>query len=89
MSNFLKQGARKAKVKDKKEVKRRTKEVYKILAEMEDVAQEMIKGDVIITEENIDEEASKYTDRVLGGLERFILLGKVTQYYDSVKKDED
>lgn len=89
MSNFLKKGKRQATIKNKKEVKQRTKEVYKILNEMEEVAQAMVKEEIIITEDNVVEEAAKYTDREISGLEKFILLGKTHQYYESLKIKED
>lgn len=89
MSNFLKQGRRIAARAKKKEVKQRTKEVYKILGEMEDIAQEMSKGDVIIDDSNVVEEAAKYSERKIGEFEKFLLLGKMHQYYESLKVKED
>lgn len=89
MSSFLKRGQR-AQVRAKnKEVKQRTKEFYKILGEMDEVATQMVNSDIIITEENVVEEAAKYTDREIGQIEKFLLLGKTHQYYEYMKSKQD
>lgn len=80
MSNMLRKGKRIAARKVKKEVKHHTKGFYKILGELDKVADEMLEDKVEVTEENLAEEASKYTDLELGNLEQLILKGKLGLY---------
>lgn len=80
MSNFLKRGKRSKAAADKKEVKKRTKEFYKILGELDVVADKMITTGIKITEDNVVKEAAKYTGREIGSMEKFLLLGKLGKY---------
>lgn len=91
MSNFLKQGKRKEEAGQKREVRKRMKHVYKILHEMDVVAGRMIESGIIINENNVVEEAAKYTEREIGEYEKFILLGKTHQVYKTLlsKQDEE
>lgn len=79
MSNFLKKGKRFAKLAEKKEIKKRSKEIYKILADMDKVALAIHENeqDTEFTHDNIEELASKYTSRKIGKLEGNILLSKL------------
>jgi hypothetical protein len=87
MSNFIKQGLRQQKIKDKKEVKKRIKAIHSIMEELDEVAQAIIlKDDEVITEDNIVEIASKYTDRPIEGYEKMILLSKL-ESIGKVKKE--
>ena len=84
MSNFLKKGKRIKARADKKELKHRTKDFYKILGELDMVAKKIFidyEGslDSEVTEENIVEIAADYTDREIAAMEKFILLGKLEQ----------
>lgn len=80
MSNFLKRGKRIKDVADKKQLKYRTKEFYKIIAELDVVAEKIKASGVKVNEDNIVKEANKYTDRVIDGMEQFLLLGKLGKY---------
>lgn len=80
MSNFLKRGSRIKARADKKELKQRTKDFYKILAELDVVANKIRESGVDVNEENIVEEAGKYTDREIASTEKFMLLGKLGKY---------
>lgn len=93
MSNFIKAGLRKQKIKDKKEVKNRIKAINGIVEELNEVAQSIIlKDDEVITEDNIAEIASKYTDRKIEGFEKLILLSKLESIgkvnKENILKDE-
>jgi phosphate-selective porin len=80
MSNYLKKGKRAAARKNRIALKKRMKEVYKIMDEMEIVARELYKSEIDISEDNVKEEASKYTERTIGEFEKFMLLGKLQSY---------
>lgn len=86
MSSFLAQGKRKSEAKSRKATRKRVKEVYKILHEMDVVATKMIESGIIINEDNVVEEAAKYTKREIGGYEKMLLLGKTSQVYDVIRK---
>lgn len=80
MSSFLKRGKRIQARADKKELKHRTKDFYKILHELDALARMLAVGELKITEDNVVEEAAKYTTREIADMEKFILLGKIEQY---------
>jgi hypothetical protein len=80
MSNFLKRGQRTKAIAEKKELKYRTKEFYKILGELDVVAEKIKDSGIEVNEDNIVEEAAKYTDRKIESMERFLLLGKIGKY---------
>lgn len=80
MSNFLKRGRRSKAIAEKKELKHRTKEFYKILGELDVVANKIKDSGVEVTEDTIVEEAAKYTDRKIESMEKFLLLGKIGKY---------
>lgn len=84
MSNFLKRGKRAEDISNKKEIKHRMKDFYKILGTLDDVAKLIDykykdNKEVKVTEKNIVEIASEFTDRKLEEMEKFILLGKLDQ----------
>lgn len=88
MSSFLKQGLRQQKQKDKKEVKKRIRAIQQIMKELDEVAQNIIiKEDEVITENNIAEIASRYTDRKIEGYEKMILLSKLESIGKVNKED--
>lgn len=83
MSNFLKKGKRIAVRKQKKETKKHTKEFYKILGELDRVAEIMINDEDIqkhLTEESMVELAQPLTDIKIEGLEKMVLMGKLGMY---------
>jgi hypothetical protein len=80
MSSFLKRGQRTKVIAEKKELKHRTKEFYKILGELDIVADKIKDSGVKVTEDNILEETAKYTDRKIESMEKFLLLGKIGKY---------
>lgn len=92
MSNFLKKGQRTSLIKHKKQSKKHLKRFYKILHELDLVAQAMITSGIAISEKNVVDEAAKYTDREIGNYEKMVLLAKVGQVYDKLGiavKDEE
>jgi hypothetical protein len=84
MSNMLRQGKRLAAKKKKREVKGHTKEFYKILNELDDVAISLENDQTFMkehfTEEGILEYAPKYTEIEIGNLEKMVLMGKLGMY---------
>ena len=96
MSSFLKRGKRAEVRKKNKEIKHRTKEFYKILRELDEVARMIVKKDIEVSEENIQEIAEQFTDRKIENLEKLVLLGKIQEYggrvlipEKQVEKNED
>lgn len=78
MSSFLKQGLKKSQHKKKKEVKKRVKAMYNIMNELDDVARDIaLNEEETITEDNLVDIASNYTDREIEGFEKLILLSKL------------
>lgn len=96
MSSYLKKGKRTSLQKHKKEAKNHIDRFYKILHELDLVAQAMIKSGIAIKESNVIEEAAKYTDRTIEAFEKKILLAKVGEVYEKLgievkdeKRDND
>lgn len=96
MSSFLKRGKREQVRKDKKELKQRTKDFYKILGTLDDVAKLIDykykdSKERVVHEDSIVELAAEFTDREIGSMEKFILLGKLEQlgFKDLRNKNED
>tara|TARA_R110000851_G_scaffold315229_5_gene477625 strand:+ start:17035 stop:17244 length:210 start_codon:yes stop_codon:yes gene_type:complete len=58
--------------------------MYKVLHELDLVAQAMIASGIGIKESNVVTEAAKYTDREIGKYEKSILLAKTEQVYDKL-----
>ena len=56
------------------------KMVNKILGELDIVADKIKDSGIIVNEDNIIEEATKYTDRKIESMEKFLLLGKIGKY---------
>jgi len=81
MSSFLKRGERAQIRSQKKELKHRTKDFYKILGTLDDVAKlidyKYKDSKIRVHENNIEEIAAEFTDREIGSMEKFILLGKL------------
>ena len=73
MSSFLRKGRR---LQDKK-AKKHVKEFYKILGEMDNIAKKIKNSEEEVTEDNIEELASRHTNRNIGGMEKVILLSKL------------
>jgi DUF1009 family protein len=86
MSSFLKRGERQMKLKIRKEVKSRIKQVYYIMDELDDVANMIYNAGDEYNEENIAEVAGKYTDLKIEGLETLMLLGKLKTKQDHEDK---
>jgi hypothetical protein len=89
MSNMLRKGKRIAARKNKKETKKHTKEFYKILGELDEVAEAMLDNEEVmekLTDENLVELASEFTDLKIEGLEKFVLKGKLG-LYESIQED--
>lgn len=90
MSSFLKRGQREAVKAGKREVKKRIKEVYKIMEEMETLAQYLVANyeEEELTEDKIESIAQEHTERQIGDFERFLLAGKVYSYYENKRHTE-
>ncbi len=88
MSNFLKKGKRIQARADKKVVKKSTKEFYKLLGELDRVA-DILKEDKEVTEENLVEKAEALTDIKIDRMERFVLKGKLGLYGEIEKETTD
>ncbi len=89
MSSFLKKGERIQVRKKKKEVKHRTKDFYKILNELDDLYERVSEDKELleqITKDNMVELLQPLTDRKIGKLEEFVLLGKFG-YYEQMDKE--
>lgn len=63
--------------------------MYKIFDKLDVIATELIRSGIIITEDNVEFEASKYTDIRIGSLEKSMLLSKVHQVYEALLKEND
>jgi len=72
-----KSSQRKFKLQEKKKVKQHLKEFYKGLNDMETIAIELRKLDVIFTEDNLQEYVTPLLGRDLDSMEKFVLLGKL------------
>lgn len=88
MSSFLKRGKRIKARADKKVVKKSTKEFYKILGELDRVA-EILKQDKELTDENLVEKAQELTEIKIDRMERFVLKGKLGLYEEIEKEVTD
>lgn len=88
MSNFLNRGNRIQARADKKTVKKSTKEFYKILGELDRVA-EILKEDKDVTDENLVEKAQELTEVKIDRMERFVLKGKLGLYQEIEKEVKD
>lgn len=82
MSSFLKQGQRKEQVSKKKIVQKHLKAIYSKLDELNAVALDIIDKEDLstITEDNIVEVATKYSNISLESYEKSILLSKLEDY---------
>lgn len=80
MSSFLKKSRKKSEVYQKRKDKKHVKAFFRILDELDEVAVILKDKGVDITEDNIIDEASKYTDITIGRLEKMILLNKLGLY---------
>ena len=87
MSSFLKKGKRIKVREEKKDVKKRTKDFYAILHELDRVA-EILKKDETVDVDNFVEKAQLLTDRTIEerSMESFILRGKLG-FYGTMEKD--
>lgn len=79
MSNFSNVGKRKASNKDRRKVKRHMKRMYAIMDELDEVAKAIYVSAVEWNEDNIAEVAAEHTNLIIDGMEKFLLLGKLTQ----------
>lgn len=88
MSSFAKQQLRKSKKDERKEVKKRINAISRIMAELDAVAEKIVLNETeVITENNISEIASKYSDIKVEGFEKLLLLSKLEQL-GKVKKED-
>jgi hypothetical protein len=86
MSSFLNKGQRLQTKKAKKHVK----EFYKILGELDTIAEKISReSKVEITEDNINEIASKYTNRTIDNMEKMILMAKLSKYGTDISDKEE
>lgn len=74
-----KSSIRKFKVQEDRKVKSHLKEFYKGLNQMESIAVELRKLDVIFTEGNLQEYVTPLLGRDLDSMEMFVLLGKLNK----------
>lgn len=74
-----KSSIRKFKVQEDRKVKNHLKEFYKGLNQMESIAVELRKLDVIFTEGNLQEYVTPLLGRDLDSMEMFVLLGKLNK----------
>ena len=74
-----KSSIRKFKVQEDRKVKNHLKEFYKGLNQMESIAVELRKLDVIFTEGNLQKYVTPLLGRDLDSMEKFVLLGKLNK----------
>lgn len=92
MSNMLRKGKRLAARKRKKETKKHTKEFYKILGELDRVAEIMLDDQDIqkqLTEDTVVELAQPLTEIKIEGMEKMVLMGKLGLYQAMEKEVEN
>jgi hypothetical protein len=82
MSNFSRVGKRASVRKDNK---KRYKEVINILGDLDIIAENIIKSEVQVTEDNLKGIAESYTDRPIGELELSLLLSKLKQFQGALE----
>lgn len=85
MSNMLRKGKRLKVREEKKDTKKRVKDFYAILTELDEVA-EILKEDKEVTPQNLMEKAQALTERKIDKLETFILAGKLGFYEHAEKQ---
>lgn len=84
-----KSSIRKFKVQESKKVKDHLKEFYKGLNQMESMAVELRKLDVIFTEGNLQEYVTPLLGRDLDSMEKFVLLGKLNNKEKSNETEDN
>lgn len=85
--SFIRQGIRKEKIKKDKLVKKHTKGFYNTVGLMNEIATELQKLDIEITEDNVNEYASKLIGRDLDSMEKFLILGRI--HVDNLDNEKD
>lgn len=75
--SFIRKGIRQEKIKKNKLVKKHLKGFYNTVGLMNQVADELKKLDVEITEDNVNEHSSKLIGRDLDNMEKFLILGRL------------
>lgn len=78
MSSFSKVGKREKTRNDKRLSKKHLKQMYVIMDELEIVAKEMHQAKEDWNEDNIAELAANYTELNIADMEKFMLLGKLS-----------
>jgi hypothetical protein len=88
MSNFLKQGNRKASKAKNKLAKKHGIEFYKLLAKIDELAVELVTHKEDVTEDNIQQLAVDYFGRELDDMEKMLVLSKIDDYKErAIGKD--
>ena len=77
MSNFSASKLRQSKATDNRKVKNHIKSFYKILGELDNVANKIREKEVEVTEDNIEKFAFDEMGREIDSMEKFLLLGKL------------
>jgi hypothetical protein len=78
MSNFGNKGFRKHKLQEDKKVRKHIKGFYETLGKIQGVADSLKELDIDISEDNVNEHASKIIGRDLDEMEKFLVLGKLS-----------
>lgn len=89
MSSFLKRSKRKAGKLERKKVQNHIKGMYKIMAEIKEVAKEIHESGRSWTEDTIEEVAASFTDRPIQNMEKFLLMGNLKSLEDGVQVSDD
>ena len=77
MSNFLRRGKRVKARAEKKELKKRIKEFYKIIGKIDDTVNIIKDEGLEVNEDNVEEVASVLMGRPIDNMEKLMILGKL------------
>jgi hypothetical protein len=80
MSNFLKQGNRKAYKVEKKSLRKHTMAFYKIMNQMNTLALKLVEKEYDVTEDNIQKLALDNYGRELDDMEKMLVMSKIADY---------
>lgn len=88
MSNFLKQGNRKAYKTEKKSLKKHTMAFYKIMNQMNTLALTLVKKEYEVTEDNIQKLALDNYGRELDDMEKMLVMSKIADYNNNINESK-
>ena len=86
--SFLKKMKRSTERLEKKKVRKHIAAMYEIMGDIKEIAQDIHDSGKEWNEDNIVELASEFTDRTIGDMEKFMLLGNLSMLEQDGDKTE-